>query len=189
MANFQYILLEGLPGAGKTTLLTKLHASTLGLSEIPDVGNPKTLPPEFKVDWRWIVDVECLKSSLAKYAHNDVVIQERGYLSVLACHYALEKNGLEKTYLQVEKSIANDVHNGRLTLPTLTVVATLTPEDSLHRQPGTVLSMWHNPVLLADIQSYYIRYATQPLFGEKVVCIASESLQSFIMNELTGDSR
>lgn len=170
----KYILLEGLPGAGKTTYLNEA-GSRFNYNLVPDFGNPAELGKTFQMDWRWIVEIECQKSRLAVRGNADIVFQERGYLSVLAVHYMLEQLNEEKTFSEVTREIAKLISSKIFILPHTIIVINTTVEQSCLRQPGTRLNMWKDPQKLALIQNYYFDYAKDPMFGEKIVIIDSNT--------------
>jgi len=159
------VLLEGIPGAGKTTMCNRVRESGFQVNIVPDIGNPAALDGEFCIDYTWVIDVECLKSGLSRRSRAPFSIQERGYLSVLAFHWALRDGSYERVLGEFQKRF----RTGAFTPPDVTVVLPLPVELSRVRQPGVRMESWRDMQMLNAIQDYYVSYSKSTLFGEKVV--------------------
>ncbi|MDR0630848.1 MAG: hypothetical protein LBF70_02340 [Holosporales bacterium] len=162
------------PGTGKTTFIKefrKAHAISL----VEDLGNPGSLEAEFKMDWDWVLEMERQKSRLAKRGRFDYIFQERGYLSVLACHWMETELGMNKSYLTIKQKLIQMIEQDFFALPDITIVFTMKAEHSKERQPETRLEMWHNPQKLELIQNFYFNYAKKPFFGENIKLIKSDN--------------
>ena len=183
MIKKHYVLLEGLPGSGKTTLIEFLRGRNHSFSLLPDYGNPKDLAADFMMDYSWIIDIESQKSRLALRAKKTVTLQERGYLSILACHYMLQQLQIENNYEKVLEEICNNVKNNLLIIPETIVISTISPTQSRIHQPGTKLEMWQNVEKLKLIQEYYLKYAEKPLFGERIITANWENLRNMMQKE------
>lgn len=171
MSKIKYILLEGLPGCGKSSFIFLLQSFKLSFSVLPDFGNPKFLESDFFIDYNWVIDIECQKSQLSLRSRRPLVIQERGFLSILAFHAAMDKLTNEKTYTVIEDRLKIAVASSRLIIPDLIIIPLIEPAQSMKNQPGVILKMWKDISILEEIQNYYIWYSRKPLFHEKVLVV------------------
>lgn len=163
----QYILIEGIPGAGKTTAIAALLARP-DVCLIPDLANPKAVPAAFSLRWTFVLEAECLKSSLSRCTTSAFVLQERGFLSVLAYHFAEDELTGTITYPAVAAAVERAVAEQRLVIPhRINVIDVATP-TSVTRQPGVHYDAWKTPDVLDAIRTFYHRYAERPWFGETV---------------------
>jgi len=175
----KYLLLEGIPGGGKSTFILEA-VENKEIAIVPDIGNPATLSEYFLMDWKWVLSVECLKSELGCRTKKTVCIQERGYISLLACHFSLEQLGWESTFESVVQAVKTAVDNGHLHLPTKTIIFDLSPDTSKLRQPSTRMAMWKNKRSLAFIRQFYSDYSKKPWFGESIEFICAEKAPQLI---------
>jgi thymidylate kinase len=170
----KYILLEGIPGTGKTTFIREFR-KTHDISLVDDLGNPGGLESEFKMDWNWVLEMERQKSCLAKRGRFNYIFQERGYLSVLACHWMETELGMNNSYLAIKQKFIQMIEQDFFELPDITIVFTMEVEHSKERQPATRLEMWQNPQKLELIQNFYLDYAKNPFFGESIKLVKSDN--------------
>lgn len=171
------VLLEGIPGAGKTTMCNRLREGGFAVNVVPDIGNPATLDNAFFMDYVWVLDVECLKSRLARRARASMSIQERGYLSVLAFHWSAH----DGSYERVRDELLRRFRVGAFIPPDVTVVFPLPVELSGVRQPDVRMPVWRDVSMLNEIQKYYATYCADVLFGERVVMgMQDMSLDAFV---------
>jgi len=166
-----YILFEGLPGGGKTTNINKLlHYPDCAI--IPDIGNPNGLDSLFEINWNYLIELEYIKSYLIQHSKAYFTFQERGYLSILAFHYAEKMLGLNEIYSEAYKEIEKKIKNGLIILPDLMILIDIEPKFSQERQPGVKLFIWKNTESLNHMWKFYSDYARNPFFGEKVMSIS-----------------
>jgi hypothetical protein len=172
-----YIHFEGIPGGGKTTIIKRLLEEQ-DACLIPDFGNPKDLDKRFRLTWNYIMELEILKSSLVKYASTRLVLQERGYLSILAFHKAqdLMDQKSQANYTSVLNAVKDSVGRGLLFVPDTIFIIDLDYNLSRLRQPHVIMPEWRDREYLEIINQFYGDYAKAPLFGEQVIVRYTDSI-------------